>query len=280
MDTCVICDGVSTKPYCDGIIQCRECGHVYYGNRPDEAQIRRLYGERYFCGDEYSSYVADKRTVQKNFRLRLGVLGRFLDPARHKRLLEIGCAYGFFLDLVRDRFDTAQGIDISEEGVRYAREELRLDAVCADFLKYDFGDRGFDIVCMWDTIEHLVSPQAYIQKIGAHMESGGLLALTTGDIGSLSARIQKGRWRLIHPPTHVHYFSQKTLTKLLDKNGFDVLYQRHCGFYRSIDMIAYRLLVLKKRWPALHALARKTGLSGVDLYSNLYDISYFIGRKR
>jgi len=280
MNTCVICDGVSTKPYCDCLVQCLECGHVYYGNFPGEAEIRLLYGERYFHGDEYSDYVADKRTIQKNFRLRLEMLNRFLDPARHKRFLEIGCAHGFFLDLVKNRFEIAQGIDISEDGVRYAREELHLDAVCADFLKHDLGDRDFDVVCMWDTIEHLISPQAYIQKIGAHMKSGGLIALTTGDIGSVNARIQKGRWRLIHPPTHVHYFSQKTLSKLLNKNGFEVLYQRHCGFYRSIDMIAYRLFVLNKRWPALYALVRKTGLSGLELYSNLYDISYFIGRKK
>ena len=78
--------------------------------------------------------MADRAIIQKNFRLRLATLERFLDPARHRRLLEVGCAYGFFLDLARGRFETATGIDITEDGVRYARETLGLDAVQGDLL--------------------------------------------------------------------------------------------------------------------------------------------------
>ena len=60
---------------------------------------------------------------------------------------------------------------------------------------------------MWDTIEHLKRPDLFVQKAAADLRPGGLIALTTGDIGSLNARLRGARWRMIHPPTHLHYFS-------------------------------------------------------------------------
>jgi len=110
--------------------------------------VEYLSKRLFFFGEEYSDYVADQRVIQKNFRKRLSVLRRFINPEKHSRLLEIGCAYGFFLDLVRKQFKIAVGLDISEDGVRYAREELGVDAYQVDFLHYDCSPQIFDVICM------------------------------------------------------------------------------------------------------------------------------------
>lgn len=280
MDKCIICDSNYALPLYTGIVKCQECGHVFSQPYPDEEQLFDLYSKKYFFGFEYHDYLADREAFQKNFKLRLKVLRDFLDPIRRKHLLEIGCAYGFFLCLARDLFDTVQGIDIAEDGILYAKEQLKLNVINADFLKYDFGDQKFDVVCMWDTIEHLCRPHLYLDKMRRLMERGSLLAITTGDVGSLNARIRKDKWRLMHSPTHVHFFSKKTLAKLLDNNGFDIIYNRYCGFHRSIDMVAYSILVLRKRGPWLYNFLRKSRLTNIDFYSNLYDIMYVIARKR
>jgi hypothetical protein len=112
------------------------------------------------------------------------------------------------------------------------------------------------------------------------MQPGALVAITTGDIDSLNARLRKAHWRLIHPPTHLHYFSKKTLTRLLNNYGFDVIYMRYCGFYRSFDNAAYNILVLRYKKPGLYKLLKKTGLTRFDFYLDLHDIVYVIGRKR
>ncbi|MDD4910365.1 MAG: class I SAM-dependent methyltransferase [Candidatus Omnitrophica bacterium] len=239
-----------------------------------------IYSKEYFLGSEYNNYLADKEILQKNFGLRLRMLQAFMEPNRHRHLLEIGCAYGFFLELVRKQFDTVLGLDISGDGVLYAREQLKVDAVKADFLKYDLKGRRFDVVCMWDTIEHLSSPDLYLEKISNNTKSGSLVALTTGDIDSFNARLRRGGWRMIHPPTHIHFFSSKTLTRMLDRFGFDVVYNSYCGFYRGIDYMAYRMFVLNKGNSLIYNLLRKYGLTRVRFYLNLFDVMYVIARRR
>jgi 2-polyprenyl-3-methyl-5-hydroxy-6-metoxy-1,4-benzoquinol methylase len=246
----------------------------------DERVLKGLYGKGYFFGEEYSDYLADRDAIQKNFNQRLKVLHSHIDDYRHKHLLEIGCAYGFFLDIARNSFETVRGIDITKEGITYASEYLKVDAICADFLQHDFGAQRFDVVCMWDTIEHLQNPHLYIEKIAELTEPGALITITTGDIESFNARIGKSRWRLIHPPTHLHYFSKKTLERTLQRYGFDVVYNRYCGFYRSIDMAAYRIFMLKKKWREAYRLVRESWLGRVYFYLNLFDIMYVIARKR
>jgi hypothetical protein len=275
-----VCEADAAAPLYRGILKCRVCGYVFADMRLTDEELFKLYNEEFFTGAEFSDYAADATFFRKNFALRFRELKKFLDPARHQNLLEIGSAYGFFLDVVRNEFATVQGIDITDAGVRFAREELKLDVVQADFLAHDYGAKKFDVVCMWDTIEHLREPQRYVEKITAHTERGALFALTTGDIESFNARLRRDKWRLIHPPTHLHYFSPKSIAQLLDAHGFDVIYNRYCGFYRSIGNMAYNILVLRQQKPALYRPLERLGVGGLGFYLNLYDIMYVIARRR
>ncbi len=189
-----------------------------------------------------------RKLFKKNFKSRLDVLQRFLNPFSYRKLLEIGCAYGFFLEIAKDFFDTVRGIDIAQDGVKYAHEQLKLDVIYGDFLKYNFGTERFNVVCMWDTIEHLPSPHLYIEKISKNLETGGLFALTTPDLGSLNARIKKRRWRFLKPPEHLHFFTMSSLTTLLRKYRFEIIYNSHPGVYLSLDNVIYKLLVLRKKY--------------------------------
>lgn len=277
---CIVCAGAAAEPLYDGILRCRTCRYVFTDSELSDADLVELYSERFFTGEEYSDYLSDEQVYRRNFRRRLRVLRPFLDPARHRDLFEIGCAYGFFLDEARPHFASVQGMDITDAGVRYAREQLKLDVLRGDFLAHDFGARRFDVVCMWDTIEHLRSPHLFVEKIAAHTESGALLALTTGDIESLNARLRGAHWRLIHPPTHLHYFSGATLTRLLDNHGFDVVYRRYCGFERSVRNVLHNILVLRYGRERLYEFLRPRWFTRLSFYLNLHDVMYVIARRR
>jgi predicted TPR repeat methyltransferase len=280
MSACNVCASADAALLYPGIVRCGECSHAYANLSLTDEQLSDLYRRDYFFGDEYSDYIADRKVLQRNFALRMKVLDRFCDPKRHQRLLEVGCAYGFFLESVRGRFSEATGVDISEDGVRHARETLHLDAVLGDLATLDLGDRRFDVVCFWDTIEHLREPRRYVDKASRHMDAGALLTITTGDIGSWNARFNGRRWRLIHPPTHLHYFTQASLHRMLEQAGFEVVYDRFCGFYRSVDMVAYNLFVLRWKLPRAYAILKRLGLTKLDFYLNMYDIRYVVARKR
>jgi len=280
MNNCIVCNNTDNRKLYTGIVQCQECGHIFSDLSLSEGELCGLYDEGYFFGNEYYDYLSDRKVSEKNFELRLRILRKFIEPNRHKSLLEVGCAYGFFLAMAKDLFEVSLGVDITKDGIRYAKEILGLNAINAEFLTYDLGCRKFDVVCMWDTIEHLLNPRLYIEKIAGHIEEGGLLAITTGDVDSINARLNKDRWRLIHPPTHMHYFSRRTLAKLLDENGFDIVYNRYCGFYRSLGMAAHGARILNKSMPRLNTFLKRSGLDRCNFYLNLYDIMYVVARKR
>ncbi len=276
---CLVCGGAYGPAAIRGLLQCSHCNFVTADVSLSRDELERLYGDRYFHGEEYRDYVSEREIFAKQFELRLKRLLRYVPEARRKRLFEIGSAYGFFLEIARQQFAEVEGIDLSREAAAYATDVLGVPVSAGDFLGFPL-EGEVDVVCMWDTIEHLARPDLYIEKAAAHMPAGGILALTTGDIGSLVARWRKEQWRQIHPPSHLHYFSRETLRLLLARRGFEVRYAGYAGCYRSMDTIAYIVLSLHRGMPGLYRKLKATGLLDWSFYSNFYDIVYVIAEKR
>jgi len=243
-----------------------------------EEEIAALYTNGYFQGEEYSDYAGDKTTIQKNFRRRLDRLLRYVQAPETKSLYEIGAAHGFFLDVARHRFARVEGTDISEAAAQFARSEVGVPVQSGDFLQMPVEHR-IDVACLWDTIEHLQYPDLYVAKLSSRMKPGGVIAITTGDIGSTVARLRGKRWRQIHPPTHLHYFSRKTLADLLRRHGFQVRYSGYDGFYRNLDSMAAILLKVRRNRADVYNLVKRLGILRFDLYLNLRDIMYVIAAK-
>ena len=109
---CAACDSASYEPIFGGLLRCKDCGHAFAPPEATDEDLAAIYTENYFTGEEYHNYLADKDVAQRNFRARLRVLKRFMDPARHRRLFEVGCAYGFFLEAAKDVFASVQGVDV------------------------------------------------------------------------------------------------------------------------------------------------------------------------
>jgi 2-polyprenyl-3-methyl-5-hydroxy-6-metoxy-1,4-benzoquinol methylase len=237
-----------------------------------------LYTERYFVGEEYRDYPAERHLIERQSRQRLRTLLRFVPASPSKRLFEIGAAYGFFLSVAGPSFAQVEGIDISDVAASAARAS-GLPVRSGDFL--DAAIAGpLDVVCLWDTIEHLPRPDLYLGKAASLMRPGGVIAISTGDIDSLVARVRGSKWRQIHPPTHLHYFSRRTLTRLLDAHGFDVRFVTHDGLYRSVDTMAFILLTIKRRQHRVYRWLKQAGLLEWPLYLNLFDTMLVIATRR
>jgi SAM-dependent methyltransferase len=258
-------------------VRCQSCGHVYVRLGLTDQELREAYATNFFSDGAYVDYVRDRPILEKNFRRYITLLREHSDSGF---LLEVGCAYGFFLALARSQWQV-RGVDINSDAVAYAQDRLALDVTCEDFLSISQGDATCDVVTLWDTIEHLRSPSAYIARIARLLKPGGIVALTTGDVGSLAARVLGRRWRLYYPPFHLHYFSRRTMTRLLEQHGLRVEAIKPFGFYRSVDLMLYRLFVYERprRWGAVYHAASWAGLTQRDLYLNLFDIMLVVARK-
>jgi SAM-dependent methyltransferase len=275
---CLVCGGNYRPSRLLGLLTCEACKFTTADLTLSEEQLRQLYTASYFAGNEYRDYVADRSVIEKQFRFRLGRLLRFVSKPQTKNLFEIGCAHGFFLGVAREVFRSVEGIDFSEEAVAYARGNLGVAARSSEFLIDQFVNRP-DLICLWDTIEHLSRPDLYLQKVADSLPPGGLLALTTGDLASWLARARGVKWRQIHPPTHLHYFSRDTLGRLLGQYGFKIKFVGTEGMYRSVDTMAYIILCLKYHQPEIYQALRKARLLNWDLYLNLGDILFVVAEK-
>jgi len=271
---CIICNNVKINKIYRNLSQCPSCGLIFYANIANGSEIEELYNADFFEGEEYFDYERDKYIFQKNFKARLNCVINFISTGN---LFEIGCAYGFFLELAQQSFQV-EGIDIAKKPTEFAKNNLGLAVHTGNYLDFPLKDKK-DIFCMWDTIEHLKEPQLFVEKIASEINPGGYFFLTTGDIGSLNARWRGPKWRLIHPPSHLFYFSRQTITRLLANYGFSVVDIQHPGYYRSLSQMIYTIFFLNRNYEVSKI---KKFLKMIDwsLYLNLFDIMLVVARKK
>lgn len=282
MNSCPVClDKETVRIYNETLISCQNCSHVWADMSLDEEQLRKIYAENYFKGEEYADYVADKLIIQSNFTKRLKSLRNLVNPPTFENTLEIGCAYGFFGDLIKktNPEGTYIGYDISKDAVDYANQHFGNYFSHQNYLTTSKPEKSYSDVFMWDVIEHLPNPIEFIEKISSDTKSGSRIYITTGDISAWLPRKQKEKWRMIHPPTHVHYFTKKSISKLLRQYGFEAEKIVYPPVSRSIRVIFYSLFILNKK-------PRKLAMSIYNLIPekaairiNTRDIMFVIAKK-
>lgn len=261
----------------DEFLRCSHCGIVFWKHfNLTQDELNLLYNQNYFNKGEYEDYVADESNLKLNFEKRINVLKKF---SQSGKILEIGSAYGFFLDVARNFWDV-QGIDITQHGCQYAETHLGLPVICDEFIKVPFKENDYDVICFWDTLEHLKEPVSYLEKATRCLKKDGYICITTGDIGSLNAKIRGRKWRMIHPPTHLFYFSKPSITYLFNEFGLSIVHFSKCANYRSINSILNVIARLRQKRLIFSILKYvPKSLLNISLPINLFDIMFVIGKK-
>ncbi|MBC7788587.1 MAG: class I SAM-dependent methyltransferase [Anaerolineae bacterium] len=281
-ERCAVCAGaLETERILARLDRCRACGFISYQGADPEA-IAALYDEGYFTGGEYPDYLGQQDSLRRSMRMHLRQIAHYMPLAGS--LFEVGCAYGLFLDEARRHFDRVAGVDICAVPLEYARATLGLDAREDDFLAMNFPGERFDAICVWDTIEHIPSPDALLAKAASLLSSNGMLFLTTGDIGALNARVRGASWRQIHPPSHLNYFSRATISRLCERVGLQVVGIETAAYFHTIFNL---LASIRLRGGAsgglagtLLKLAGERRARSVGVWLNLGDIMFVAARKR
>jgi SAM-dependent methyltransferase len=205
------------------LVRCPSCSLVYVGDPPAEERLPELYSEAYFevpATPGYDGYGAAEARKFEHYRGLLDTIER-LAPNRGD-LLEIGSAYGYFLVQAQARGWRVLGVEPSSHAVHEARQRFGHATHEGTLETLRRAPESFDAVVLWDVIEHLPHPARTLVHAIALLRPGGLLALSTGDIGSLSARFHGKEWSLLTPPWHLFYFSRSTLAALVVRAGFRI----------------------------------------------------------
>jgi SAM-dependent methyltransferase len=197
---------------------------VFVGNPPTPPELADLYGEAYWEDPEAPGYAGYRSREESKRHHFAGLLRRMDGFARDKGLLlEVGCAYGYFLDEARKSGWGVVGVEPSPPAARFAREELDLNVTSGGLEDVEVEEGSLGAVVLWDVIEHLPEPRRTLKRAYDLLAPGGILAVSTGDIHSLSARIHGRQWSLLTPPWHLFFFSRSTLRRLVEGEGFTVL---------------------------------------------------------
>lgn len=282
---CKLCGSLSRVPFVrEDLARCPQCGLVTVSSHPEQNELNALYGESYYNSGNsrqlgYTDYVADEANIRRSARRRLRQLQRHTQGGR---LLDVGCATGFFLDEARKAGWRATGLDPSDFAVQYARQQFGLDVQCGTLESVELPAQSFDLVTMWDVIEHVSDPAGTIRLAGRLLREDGVITLATPDVDSVPARLAGSGWvgyKL--SGEHVTFFSKRTLSQMLEDAGFTVLQTGHIGKHVPLALFRDRLGMY---FPLLARLLRVAedlaGLSALSLYVNPFDIIQVTARKR
>jgi SAM-dependent methyltransferase len=225
----------------------------------------------------YDHYLQDEKNIKRSFARRFEAIAKFcLNPGK---LLDVGCAAGFFLAVARERGWDAHGVEISDFAAAYAQKS-GFDVFRGGLEEYPPSSGAFDLVTLWDVIEHLRDPREGLQKIHELLKPGGYLVLTTPAVDSWTHRIFRDKWMGFKDVEHLFFFSRKTLKELLTQCGFRVRSVTFEGKYVSLDLFKRRLAYYWKGSAGLldRILPIEGGLFS-DFYVNPFDIQRVIAER-
>lgn len=251
--------------------ECLRCGLLYTSPRLKPESLTRQYAE---SKDE--DYFLETEARSMNAYLALAVIRRH---ASGGRLLDIGCATGFFLNAARLSFEVS-GVEPSRWAREFAREKLGLERLHPTLEEARFPEGRFDVVALIDVIEHVPDPAGLLGEAARVTKPGGLLYVVTPDAESLSARVLGGKWWGLRP-AHIYYFSRKTLARALEKAGYEVVSASSYGRIFSWKYWLSRLSNYPR--PVYRAVDLLIGALGIEdkfLYLDTRDSVQMVARKK
>lgn len=203
------------------IVRCQRCDMVFVGESLDQIDFGDLYGESYYTGGNdkvFEDYLGQERGRRALARRKLWSLRRLVP---HGKLLDVGCAAGFFLVEAQRHYEV-HGVELSEFSSKFAREHLGLNVFNGTLLEAALPSGHFDLVTLWDVIEHVPNPREVLAEVSRVLKPGGHIILTTGDVGCAYAQARGPDWHLMGPPWHLYYFSRITMAHMAREAGLQV----------------------------------------------------------
>jgi 2-polyprenyl-3-methyl-5-hydroxy-6-metoxy-1,4-benzoquinol methylase len=218
----------------NSVQNCLECTHVYLDAFHDIDSIRNLY--RNYGHNGQSQYFAGiDANVVRNLDTYLERCKEFLAcPGSSLSLLDIGCGNGALLERAKRLGFLCVGIEICSELARRVRTQLDCQ-VYEEFLRdLAISDSRFDVVTMYDLLEHLDDPISDVKEVFRILKPGGVFFILTPNDEAFLRRISKMVYRLsfhsfdepmrrLYYPDHLSYFTAESLSQLLCRAGFELV---------------------------------------------------------
>lgn len=259
----------------DSLVKCRQCGLVYLNPRIRQEVILESYASavdpQFVRQNEQRirTFARSLRYLMKKYDLR---------PDGATRVLDVGCAGGAFPKAASDAGFAVIGVEPSKWLSEQGRASYGLDIRTGLLGEQDLPNASFDLITLWDVIEHLTNPTDVIADIHRLLKPDGLLVVNYPDYGSWARRLLGYKWPFFLN-VHLIYFTPKTITRFLEDRGFRVMEVK--PFWQTLQL-GYVLKRAGSYFWVFGTLERLVGAVGLYEMPMKYNMgqSFLVARKR
>jgi len=240
------------------VVRCSACRFLYVNPQPTSEELERLYSQEYY-GTDAESASGSLRHRLPVFQRGVRIVGEIRTPGR---ILDVGCGNGDFLELARRAGWEAFGVDPSDHATGCARSR-GLNVTCGTLETAGYASEFFDVVTMWDVLEHLGNPRRAAEESRRLLKAGGFLVVRVPNTNFqlLKAFIREGIFRTkrdsMQANLHLNHFSPTTLRRLLTSTGFEIC-REEVGVSEDVVYRPPLPLWFKKAYCSITEALRKT----------------------
>lgn len=233
------------------LVTCNSCGHLYQSPRPTQAIISRYYPDRYqpFGKAIEDAFACSFMRWLKHRQLRT----RCLQVYRLRTsgaLLDVGCATGLFLNEMRQYGSWAlAGIEPDVRAATYAIERFGLDVFNGQIEAAPWPDESFDVITLWDVLEHLPAPGHALCQLRRLLKKQGVIIVSVPNLDGADATRFGRFWAGLDVPRHFSMFRKQDLLRLFEETGYRVIrtYCFYGGFVTFANSLTIWLRVTVRR---------------------------------
>jgi len=218
------------------IVRCLSCDLVFSNPRDKRKGLNQKYAE--LSIEEYLT-AKKSRTLTSAKDVRL-----VQKYCKSGNLLDVGCSTGIFLSQLPKSFNST-GVELSKAACEKAQADLPDASILNGAIdEIEFGNSFFDAITMWDVIEHLPSPTKTLISLQQNLAPGGHIFIVTPNFRGLMSKLMQRKWpHLIRG--HIYYFDKKTIKKILEKCGYEIVSISSYSRNFRISYILKRLKLIK-----------------------------------
>ena len=248
------------------VTECAECEIAMTHPFPSNDVLAELYsGGNYRTseGKRFGSLIESLIHLGRIKKRRR--INKFVEPGK---ILDIGCGRGLFLDVMRRGGWSAIGTELNEEIASHAINTYDLQILPGDIIQHQLPGESFNAININQVLEHLKNPHEVIEECYRLLRKGGVLIISVPDLRSLQFIIGKENWFLLDLPFHLFHFTEKGLSKLLQRNNFKI--KRIKRFSLEISPFGWLQTLLnisRIRFNLLYDLLKSSELRGGEMQS-------------
>ena len=217
---CRICGGhmaVWGKQGAYDVLQCQVCGLGVTFPVPSEGQRAECNRDLYEVSGRAGIYESRRSELSGRYAAYIARIKRF---KKSGAMLDIGCSTGAFLVTARREGFSVRGVEMNSDCAAYGARHYELDIRGGSLEGAAFPSESFDVVTMFDVLEHVRDMEMFLSEVRRILKPDGLLVVQSPNLDSVMARLLGERWAWLTLPDHLYHFTPEAVSRLLEGSGF------------------------------------------------------------